>query len=376
MILTIDTSKSMEATDVLPSRLEAAKRAATAFLEEIPDSVPGRYRLVLPRARPSSCRRRSTARSRVRRSTQLRPGTGTAIGDAIDRSLEIAVRATRTAQPVPAAASDRPPRSSPPLGRRPDAGQAAVPAPRSVPASFGVPVSTVALGTSDATVEVTGPDGLTERVIVPPDKPDAAPDRADDRRHVLRGDRRRAPRGGLPVARDASRRASRSSVELTSAFAGAARVADADRRRAVDDLVPEGVVKRRRPHARRARARAASRARVEAAPRGRTSAGACRSACPSRGRGSRSRRRGRGSRQLGISAARAAATSSRAPTRASPTARSTSRSAGRTARPIGPGVDRRRSVLFTAVYAGGAPRDRRSSRSSAASRRRAAARAA
>ena len=34
-----------------------------------------------------------------------------------------------------------------------------------------MPVSTVALGTRDATVEVTGLDGLKERVTVPPDKP-------------------------------------------------------------------------------------------------------------------------------------------------------------------------------------------------------------
>ena len=36
---------------------------------------------------------------------------------------------------------------------------------------LGVPVSTVALGTGDAVVEVPRPGGLTERVVVAPDPP-------------------------------------------------------------------------------------------------------------------------------------------------------------------------------------------------------------
>ena len=83
VILTIDTSKSMDATDVQPSRLAAAREAALAFLDEVPDqykvgivSFSSRANVVQP---PTLDRQQ--ARAAIE---QLRVGTGTAIGDAID----------------------------------------------------------------------------------------------------------------------------------------------------------------------------------------------------------------------------------------------------------------------------------------------------
>lgn len=168
VILTIDTSKSMAATDVQPSRLAAARRAALAFLEEVPDqyqvgivSFSARANVVQPPTLD-----RQLARAAI---AQLRPGTGTAIGDAIMRSLEIAAPPTGE-ETTPAPGRD-PPAAIVLLS---DGAQTQGVAPNAATRrakQLAIPISTVALGTRDATVEVRGPDGLTERVTVPPDKP-------------------------------------------------------------------------------------------------------------------------------------------------------------------------------------------------------------
>ena len=169
VILTIDTSKSMAARDVLPSRFAAAKNAALAFLDEVPDqyqvgivSFSSRANVVQPPTLD-----RELARAAI---AQLRPGTGTAIGEAIALSLEIAVPPT-TEDAAPPEPGDDPPAAIVLLS---DGAQTQGVSPILATGrakQLAVPVSTVALGTRDATVEVRGPDGLTERVTVPPDKP-------------------------------------------------------------------------------------------------------------------------------------------------------------------------------------------------------------
>ena len=56
VMLAIDTSLSMEANDVSPSRIDAAKAAASAFLKSLPDGVRvgvvGLRRLVAHPPRP------------------------------------------------------------------------------------------------------------------------------------------------------------------------------------------------------------------------------------------------------------------------------------------------------------------------------------
>jgi Ca-activated chloride channel family protein len=86
VILAMDVSGSMAATDVAPSRLAAAKKAALSFIDAQPDSVDigivafhqGGLEAALPTAD------HSTASAAVRR---LTAGGGTSLGDAILASL-------------------------------------------------------------------------------------------------------------------------------------------------------------------------------------------------------------------------------------------------------------------------------------------------
>ncbi len=166
VMLALDTSRSMAATDVRPTRLAAALRAAGAFLEEVPRSYA--VGIVSFSTRAQVVLRPTTDREQARGALrELRLGAGTAIGDAIARSVEVV---------------------------RPGAARGAAPSPGDVPAAVlllsdgaqtadgvtpaaaatlarkhGIAVSTVALGTRDAVVEVPLPGGLRERVTVPPD---------------------------------------------------------------------------------------------------------------------------------------------------------------------------------------------------------------
>lgn len=169
IILTIDTSRSMQATDVKPNRFTAAKEAALAFLDEVPEeysvgivSFSTNADPVLP---PTTDR--DAARTAL---NELRLGSGTALGAAIARSVELALEESERQRPR--AAGERSPGAVVVLSDgaqttgdvRP---QAAAQRAR----ELGVPVSTIGLGTGDAVVEVPRPGGLKERVVVAPDLP-------------------------------------------------------------------------------------------------------------------------------------------------------------------------------------------------------------
>ena len=70
VILALDTSRSMSATDVKPSRLAAALAAARAFLDVAPEELLRRHRLVLDVGVRRARRRRPTATRRGPRSTR------------------------------------------------------------------------------------------------------------------------------------------------------------------------------------------------------------------------------------------------------------------------------------------------------------------
>ncbi len=95
VVLAIDTSLSMEATDVSPSRVEAAKAAAGDFLDSVPDNVAvgvvgfdGRARqLISPTTRLEAVRRTID---------RVQLGEGTAIGDAVLLALDAVDSAAAT----------------------------------------------------------------------------------------------------------------------------------------------------------------------------------------------------------------------------------------------------------------------------------------
>jgi Ca-activated chloride channel homolog len=160
IMLANDTSGSMAATDVKPSRLAAAERAASQFLAGVPDSV--RVGLLEFNTRVALLQTPTTDHAQVRSAlAQLRVTGGTAIGDAIRTALRSVASGRKAGgKQAPAAivlisdgASDV---GSDPL----TAAQQA--------AAAHVPVYTVVLGTSTGTVtEKRGKATVT--VPVPPD---------------------------------------------------------------------------------------------------------------------------------------------------------------------------------------------------------------
>lgn len=88
VVLAIDVSLSMQAEDVAPSRMEAAREAAGAFLDTVPEGVAvgvvafdGRARLLI-----SPTTRLDAVRRTIERESDL--GEGTAIGEAVFLGLD------------------------------------------------------------------------------------------------------------------------------------------------------------------------------------------------------------------------------------------------------------------------------------------------
>ena len=166
VILAMDSSGSMEATDVAPDRMTAARNAASSFVDGLPNgfrvglvSFSNEADVVVP---PTDDRD-----DVLRGLGALRADNGTALGDAIARSVDLG---TTSLDEELAAAGDETPLivlllsdganttgDNEPL----EAAQKAEEA--------GVPVYTVALGTDAGTVQ--GPDGFggMRTIRVPPD---------------------------------------------------------------------------------------------------------------------------------------------------------------------------------------------------------------
>lgn len=158
VIVAIDTSLSMEAVDVAPSRLEAAQAAANRFVELLPPTI--NLGLVTFNGNAQVRVPPTTDRAAVGRAIdRLELGERTATGEAIFTSLDAIadVPANGADEPAPARIvlmSD----GTRTVGRsEADASNAAVDA--------GVAVSTIAFGTSTGTIEFT--DATTPPTIVP-----------------------------------------------------------------------------------------------------------------------------------------------------------------------------------------------------------------
>jgi len=176
IILTIDSSGSMFAKDVPPTRLAAAQEAVHRFLEKLPD----RYRVgvVTFSSEAQVVAPLTLDRQVVQEAVDfLYPGRGTAIGDALARSVELAQGAstTETGEPLPANPPSQPNDPDQPVTAilmLSDGSQTAgilQPFEGAAQAkSAKIPVYTVALGTPDGTVTFDR-YGTSRTIPVPPD---------------------------------------------------------------------------------------------------------------------------------------------------------------------------------------------------------------
>lgn len=168
IILAIDTSLSMQATDVEPTRIDAAKRAAIAFVDDIPANL--QVGLVAFNGTANLRVAPTTDRAAVTKAIrQLELGERTAIGEAVATSLQAIedVPPDENGKRAPGAIvllSD----GKTTWGRTIDEI-----APEAKKAK--VPVSTIAYGTPGGTVEIADPEtGQVGETPVPVDKEELA----------------------------------------------------------------------------------------------------------------------------------------------------------------------------------------------------------
>jgi Ca-activated chloride channel family protein len=158
ILLVTDQSGSMAAQDVLPTRLDAARKAAGDFLQHVPDRVQvGAVAYnQSPRIIASPSRDRVAVRTAL---AAIKPAGSTATGDALTLAIKAAQQAALPgAKPPPAAivllSDGKSVRGSDPL----DAARAA--------AKANIPIYTISLGTADGTIPKSNGTGT---VPVPPD---------------------------------------------------------------------------------------------------------------------------------------------------------------------------------------------------------------
>jgi Ca-activated chloride channel family protein len=158
ILLAIDTSLSMEATDVQPTRIEAAKSAAKTFI----DSLPPKINVGLLQFNASTVLKvpPTTDHDRLKQGVDgLKLGQGTAIGEAMFASLDAISSVPPDEEGTAAPArivlmSD----GSTTTGRPNEVGAKAA-------KDANVPVSTIAFGTPDGTIRIPE-EGVTVPVPV------------------------------------------------------------------------------------------------------------------------------------------------------------------------------------------------------------------
>jgi Ca-activated chloride channel family protein len=160
-VIAVDTSRSMKANDLRPSRLAVARETAEKFVAQ----VPKKYRIAVIgfASRAVVALPPTTDRSLVARAlTSLRPGQGTALGDAIMLGVRIGQRARESDGNVPPEAmlviSDG----------AAQGGRVAPPAAIAKARAAHIPVSAVVLGTASGVVEDTVQGGYHVTIQVPP----------------------------------------------------------------------------------------------------------------------------------------------------------------------------------------------------------------
>jgi Ca-activated chloride channel family protein len=156
IMLTLDTSASMSATDVEPSRLAAIETQAAQFVEDLPTGIQvglvsfdSGARLLVP---PTTDRAQLTAAIRA---LSVGPGTATAAGIRASLDAIAAVPDGTSGKPVPAAIvlmSD----GTPTVGDGELSATEAAAAATQDARAAGVPIDTIAFGTSAGEVTIRG----------------------------------------------------------------------------------------------------------------------------------------------------------------------------------------------------------------------------
>jgi Ca-activated chloride channel homolog len=161
IVLAIDVSRSMKATDVEPTRLDAARTAALAFLEEVPEKF--RVGVVSFATRAAVAVPPTEDRMLVQEALALlAPGEGTAIGDAVALSLEVS-------RPEPTEGEEPPPRSILLISDgKQDGGRVQPEEAITQARRQRVPVYSVLMGTPAGVVEEMLPGGFRRVIQVPP----------------------------------------------------------------------------------------------------------------------------------------------------------------------------------------------------------------
>jgi Ca-activated chloride channel homolog len=167
VVLAIDTSRSMGAKDVAPTRLAAAQASARKFLAALPKKY--RVAVVAFSSAPQVVSAATVDRAYVKTSIDaLRLGQGTALGDGLANAIQVA--------------SGLPPGTKRPAGQKPvpsailvlsdgaqDGGVIQLPEAISRARAAKIPIFTALLGTPNGIVNVQLVGGYNEQIRVPPD---------------------------------------------------------------------------------------------------------------------------------------------------------------------------------------------------------------
>ena len=173
VVLVVDVSGSMSATDVAPSRLAAAKQAAATFVGSLPTSW--KSALVAFGERAFVVTPPTLDRTTVLASLDaLVAQGGTATGDALSLAIDVgrAGSAERLAEATAQGDSFADPRASVIVllsdGAQ-TAGQIDAMLAAERAARLAIPVHAIALGTSQGRIDIAYPDGVVRSLDVPPD---------------------------------------------------------------------------------------------------------------------------------------------------------------------------------------------------------------